>query len=350
MHSANGPTDAYAAAVATRRVVYTVLMGRYETLLEQHIAGNRGVDLVCFTDDPTAVSTTWKIRYVERAFALDPNRSSRRPKILAHEYLADYDESLYIDNSTLLLTDPDSAFDTLLPPDAAFALLRHSFRDTLADEFTAVVDERRDAAWTCEEQREHYERTHPSVLAASALWGGLLLRRHHDPAVREAMQVWWEHVLRFSRRDQLSLPVALDTAALKPLVHELDNHTSSFHEWPRGAAQRDPGGGAPLPIGPEARIAELEAQAAELRARSAEVEAQSAALRHELEAGRAEADELRGAVTELRARHDSAVSHRDRLADEVADLRESTSWRITRPLRFVRDAVSALRAARRPGA
>lgn len=306
-----------------------MLMGGYETLLEQHIAGDSGTDLVCFTDEPAATSKTWQIRHVPPAFPLDSNRSSRRPKILSHLYLDDYDESLYIDNSTLLLVEPDALFDALLPTDVSMAVLRHSFRQRLREEFTAVVDQRRDAAWQCEEQLAHYERTHPELLDRRPLWGGLLLRRHHEPAVRGAMQIWWEQVLRYSRRDQLSLPIALADAGLQPLVHDLDNHISPFHEWPRGAAQRDPHGGAPLPPGPTARIAELQLQAVALQG-------ETAALRAQTEAAQ-------DAATSTR-------SERDELAQQVAALHASTSWRVTRPLRSTRERITVWRAAARRAA
>src|SRR5436190_13933362 len=87
---------------SVRRVVYTVLMGGYEPLLEQHVAARFDTDLVCFTDDPALASPTWQIRLVEPSLPSDSGRSSRRPKILAHEYLPDYDESIYVDNSVLL--------------------------------------------------------------------------------------------------------------------------------------------------------------------------------------------------------------------------------------------------------
>jgi hypothetical protein len=302
-----------------------VLVGGYETLLEQHVAGRHDTDLVCFTDDPDARSDTWQIRHLPTRFPLDQNRSSRRPKLLAHEYLAEYDESLYIDNSTLLLVDPGAIFDALLPADESMAVLRHSFRPTLRDEFAAVIEQRRDAAWICEEQLAHYEQIAPGLLERPPLWGGLLLRRHHVPQVREAMQAWWEHVLRYSRRDQLSLPAALSTVGLKPIVHQIDNHISPFHEWPRGAAQRDHNGGAPLPPGPAPRIAQLEQQVAELHQ-------SMAALQSEL------------------ATASAAAAHRDVLASVLEEVRSSTSWRVTRPLRWMRDRLNAARAARRPDA
>jgi hypothetical protein len=97
--------------VVERRCIYAVLVGGYEALLEQPVAAVSGIDLLCFTDDVTQTSETWQIRPYRPVLEADLPRSSRRPKILAHEYLQDYDVSLYIDNSVLLTSDPAQTFD-----------------------------------------------------------------------------------------------------------------------------------------------------------------------------------------------------------------------------------------------
>ena len=240
-----------------RRVVYTVLMGGYESLVEQPLGGVQGTDLICFTDSVHLTSGTWHVRRVEPVFPADPNRSSRRPKILAHEYLADYDESLYIDNTVLLTAPADVVFDQLLSATSPMALVRHSERASLREEFAKVVENGLDAEWIVTEQLADYERTASQVLDGPTLWGGILARRHNEPSIRNAMQTWWEHVLRYSRRDQLSLPVALEAAGLDLLVHNLDNRRSTFHTWPDKSANRDRSRGAPLPKAPKL-IAALE--------------------------------------------------------------------------------------------
>lgn len=215
-----------------RACVYTALLGGYERLTEQPAALESSLDFVCLTDDPTLVSDTWTMRLVEPLIAQDPVRSQRALKIRAHASVPDYDVSLYIDNSILLKAPPELTLTELLPSNAALAVMTHGFRDSVADEFRAVVESGLDAAHRCDEQLAHYLETDPECLMLRPLKGGLLLRRHHDVRVVAAMDLWLSHVLRYSRRDQLSLRYALRATRLEPLVHELDNFDSPYHTWP----------------------------------------------------------------------------------------------------------------------
>jgi hypothetical protein len=303
--------------VAARQVVFTSLTGGYEALMEQPVSADQDVDFICFTDDATLTSSSWDVRYLPRALPADPIRSSRRIKILAQEYLPDYDESLYIDNSVRLTVAPQEIFDAWLTPDAPLALLQHSFRGPLGDEFTAVIDQQREASWVCEEQLADYGRTDPEALKAPTLWTGLMLRRHSDPTLQPLMQLWWEHVLRYSRRDQLSLPIVLRAQPVATSVHQIDNQLSPFHEWPRwtpGTYRNLP---TARPDGPEERILQLER-----------------------EAGRLQAD-----LIALRRSSDEIRDRRTFLEGYIEEVRASTSWRVTKPLRLVADAFRTVDAS-----
>jgi hypothetical protein len=59
-----------------------------------------------------------------------------------------------------------------------------------------------------------------------------LLRDHSEPAVEAMLEIWVAHVLRYSRRDQLSFNVAAQRAGLTRGYFAVDNFTSWFHEWP----------------------------------------------------------------------------------------------------------------------
>jgi len=250
-------------------------------------------------------------------------------KILAHEYLAEYDESLYIDNTVALKMASPLLFDALLPPDSVMALARHSFRGPLLDEYTAVIEQRLDAGWVCQEQQSHYQECNPTALDVPTLWSGLMLRRHNAPAVQAVMQFWWENVLRYSRRDQLSLPIALSAATFTPLIHDIDIYTSPYHEWPRWVANTTRPGRIRPWDGPDLRIAELEQCVADLKA--------------ELET----VGEIAIERNAMRIERDAINTRCDELQEHIHELRASTSWRVTGPVRVISGALRRGRSARR---
>ena len=169
---------------------------------------------------------------MQPVFSEDATRSQRMLKIRAHAVFPEYDVSLYIDNSVVLRQAPERAISDLLPAGATFAAMSHGFRASVTAEFAEVVRTGLDAPDRCAEQEQHYRLCDPESLELQPLKGGLLLRRHHDPRVVATMELWAAHVLRYSRRDQLSLWLCLREAKLEPLVHALDNFESPYHRWP----------------------------------------------------------------------------------------------------------------------
>ncbi|MDR1427152.1 MAG: hypothetical protein LBJ08_05275, partial [Bifidobacteriaceae bacterium] len=107
----------------------------------------------------------------------------------------------------------------------------HSFREELLDEFFAVVVSGFDDPTRVYEQLIHYGETRPDALGARPLWTGMMARRA-APEVAATMRSWMDHVLRYSRRDQLSLPYVLSSSPVRWRGIELDNQTSRWHRWP----------------------------------------------------------------------------------------------------------------------
>ena len=289
-------------------------MGGYEEFQEQPALRESSIDRICFTDRPDLVTEPgWQIRQIPLRIPGDPARSSRWPKIRPNLFLADYDCSLYFDNSVRFLSDPAEIIPTLLPVDHDFAVLRHSYRSSVSDEFAAVEEGGLDSPWRLREQRRTYEAVDPASLTTAPLWGGLLLRRHNSPKVISAMSIWWEQVLRFSRRDQLSMPFALRQAGLEPLVHDIDNRESAFHSWPHAVGRRP--AKERVPIEPDATIAALE-RANRLAG------AETAGL----------ADRVGTLIADLAAERDET----ERTARRLDQILRSRSWRLTAPLRSIR--------------
>ena len=222
----------------TGRYVCTALIGGYERLTEQPIVSDSQVQFICFTDDPELTSQTWQVRRVEPRFAMDPVRSARDVKVRLDRYLPNAGETLWIDNSVLLLSRPEDLLDAWLA-EVDLAVPRHSFRGTLSGEFAEVSVLGLDDVARVFEQVAHYEALDPQVLAEPVLWTGILARRMTSDRVRAFGELWMDHILRYSRRDQLSVNTALRGAGVPTRIVELDNHVSPHHRWPVSEGRLD---------------------------------------------------------------------------------------------------------------
>lgn len=290
-------------AAPERACVYTCLLGGYEALNEQDVAAGSGLDFICFTDDPGLTSRTWRIVPIAPLLPADPVRSQRVVKLCAHEVLPDYDVSLYIDNSIVLKVPPEQILARHLGPDTAAVVPGHSFRATIADEFLEILRLGLDDSGRILEQLNHYRLFHPQVMEEAPFWSGLMIRRHNRPDVVAAMRLWLMHLLRYSRRDQVSGPLVFRQAGLAVERLAIDNLESWFHRWPvvqrrdRSAFPFSPHLGQ-LPADMLTRewtrqIEELQARNRALGARTAELEVRLA----ELQAGNAA---LEGALAKMR--------------------------------------------------
>jgi hypothetical protein len=294
-----------------------VLVGGYERLTEQPIAASSGADFILFTDDPAIRPDTWQVRREELVLPQDPARSSRRVKLLPHEALSQYDVSIYVDNRVILRRQPEQIIADLLPDGAVFALNAHDERESVEDEFERVARWHLDASWVLQEQLEHYRDWHPDVLRQRPLWTGFMVRRHLDPAVARMGQIWWTQLLRYSRRDQLSVNLALEEAGLVPNVLHYRAVGSQYHEWlAESAVRRD-----------HARTQRLPGNA-ELDACRSERERAQEHLRV-LQAGN---EALSQQLVTLRARTET-------MRDAQGAILGSHSWRATAPLRWLGDRV-----------
>jgi hypothetical protein len=275
------------------RAVYTALIGGYERLQEQPIARTTDIPFICLTDDPALTSETWQVRVVQPLLERDASRSSRYPKILGEPLVPEYHETLWIDNLVLLRADPVVVLDQLLD-DADVAVMHHSHRESVMAEFDEVARKGLDEPARIYEQLIHYAETKPHILDQRPYWGGFIARRW-TPGVHAAMRTWMDHVLRYSRRDQLSFRYALDGL---PRVRalDIDNFDSDWHTWTTDHAS----------VGRMGRM-------------------RSNAFQTSIRAPLAVVAEREREVAALRAQLDSEKEHRDRAAAKVVELRSRTT-------------------------
>lgn len=219
-------------------VVYTVILGDGYRLPKARPAP--GVDYICFTDQDGLEPNEWELSFVDPLIPTDLPRSSRQPKIEAHKFLKSFTRSLYIDPSVELSADPESLWAYLLPnKNMVFGAMYHSYRDTLEAEFEAVSARKLESRHILAEQFNAYLNDCPDVLYKRPIWGGMLARRHNEDACVRAMERWFALILRYSRRDQLSLPFIV--SRMRPELVNLvkcDIRKSVYHSWPTDGYKR----------------------------------------------------------------------------------------------------------------
>lgn len=185
-------------------VVYTAIFGDYDVLMDPEVVES-GVDYVCFTDDETITSDIWEIRNATPM--TDPALSNRRIKILAHEYLEEYDFSVYIDGNIQILERIKPLVEDYLST-ADFALYKHPKRTSVFEEAEVCIEKNKAKEGPVREQLEHYrDAGFPDDRNLSA--NRILFRRHQKPDIKELMWSWWREVSERVSRDQLSLMFVL---------------------------------------------------------------------------------------------------------------------------------------------
>ena len=193
----------------TNLAIYTVLTGDKE-LIGNPIARlessqtDLDINFICFTDNPGLTSDIWECRVLE-TMALPSEKLSRRPKILPHKYLSEHSFSLYLDNICELKRLPSSAdlrHDT--GHDYCYKLFKHNTRSSIVEEALAIANIGYDRADILIKQLDCYKNAVGLDQICPLSTCTVILRQHNHPAVIRHAEAWWDHLLCFSKRDQMS--------------------------------------------------------------------------------------------------------------------------------------------------
>jgi uncharacterized membrane protein len=176
--------------------IYTAIIGEYE-VPKDPLFKDEGVDYFLFTDQRVG-SSVWNVKYVSH-IGLTPRKTARSIKILSHEYLPDYDITIWVDanfcQKKSIKPLIELMFDDVL-------ILNHPSRDCLYDEATTCVRDGHDYKEIIEAQTVFYQRQgYPTKNGLVAT--GLILRKKTEK-VKLLCEDWWHEVLSKSGRDQIS--------------------------------------------------------------------------------------------------------------------------------------------------
>lgn len=199
-----------------RIAVYTVMFGGYDRIHEPVVIPDN-VDFYIITDIKELHSqSVWK-RFDDSKFKhytdnLDIQIKNRWYKTHPHRLFSDYQYSLYVDSSIKIITDVTEHINNINQTGICFH--RHPQRDCVYDELDVVRCFGRDSMENLSHTKRMYDAKnfpkHYGLLETA-----IIARKHNEKSIITMMEDWWGYIERYSRRDQLSLPVVLREHGIK---------------------------------------------------------------------------------------------------------------------------------------
>lgn len=187
-----------------KKVIYTILVGRYDHLL-QPLTVDEGFDYICFSNDFTEDSIgVWKIRKIPFDDA-DKTRVSRYAKLLPHKVLQEYDYSLYMDaNIQIVGREFYRLVNEKIGEGICIAQVPNIFRDCIYKDIEIAYRRRKVDLRGAKEQYRHLKQE--GFPAHFGLFeNNVILRKHNDAKVIGISEAWWSEYCTYTHRDQFSL-------------------------------------------------------------------------------------------------------------------------------------------------
>lgn len=167
-------------------VVYTAITGGYDKLKEPQVI-SKECDYICFTDNENMKSKHWEARKIHYP-CKNSTKTARKYKILPHLYLSEYEYSIWIDGSMLIIGDLEKFLREELG-DAKMAFFKHRGRNCIYSEARICKIMKRDNPMLITEQMNKY-KLEGFPKNQGLIESGVIIRRHNEKEVKKVMDEW----------------------------------------------------------------------------------------------------------------------------------------------------------------
>ena len=196
-----------------KKVIFTSNLDKYDKI--KPIIKQQGWNYINFID--------WEISEKEKnnsnwTFVMIPDyvknmnissfKKQRYIKLHPHLFFKDYDLSLYIDSTYTIFGDINNLILRILSPDYNIVMPEHPDRNKVYDELNEVALRRREKKSKVKIVRERYNKENFED-NYGLVEGNFILRRHNEKDCIDIMEKWWNEILMYSHRDQLSFNYVL---------------------------------------------------------------------------------------------------------------------------------------------
>nr|CAB3493080.1 unnamed protein product [Digitaria exilis] len=156
----------------------------------------------------------WRIIIVKDLPFSDQRLNGKIPKLISHRLFPMARYSIWVDSKSQFRRDPLGVLEALLwRSNSSLALSEHGARSSLYDEAKAIVKKHKATPEEVEVQLDQYRQDgipdEKRFNGKKALAEASVIVRDHAPSTNLFMCLWFNEVVRFTSRDQLSFPYVL---------------------------------------------------------------------------------------------------------------------------------------------
>ncbi|XP_008466626.2 probable hexosyltransferase MUCI70 isoform X1 [Cucumis melo] len=156
----------------------------------------------------------WRVVVVRDLPFADQRLNGKIPKMLGHRLFPNVKYSIWVDSKSQFRRDPLGVFEALLwRSNSELAISQHGARSSVYDEAGAVVKKHKATPEEVDVQIKQYRHDQfpddKRFNGHKALAEASVIVREHSPVVNLFMCLWFNEVVRFTSRDQLSFPYVL---------------------------------------------------------------------------------------------------------------------------------------------
>ena len=190
----------------SKKVVYSALLGKYDNV--SYIEREDGYDYFLFTDQimKNESNSNWTILYIDdqiKNLNLSIIKKQRYFKMHPHLFFKNYDISIYIDTTFIIKGKLDEFLLRILSPNLSIYVLEHPDRNSVNNEFSAVLIAHKDSNTSViSVQKKYNNENFPDNNGLSE--NCLIVRKHNELSCINFMNDWFDEIKYNSHRDQLS--------------------------------------------------------------------------------------------------------------------------------------------------